>query len=248
MGELTSDQKTSSYQWVNIEDIEKLPGRQGIYLCQTLALLWKGMPNNRVDEIRKKIGEVSLPDFLYKVRDSQEVIFYGGSFNPWHEGHESCVKQAPSENIIIVPDYNPWKAKRNSFFGPTCRWASLRELALKFKDRGFSFYPGFWGIETPNPTSRWMPEVEYSQKSLIIGDDNFMSFDKWKNTKYLIGELERIYVIPRLHALTDIERKKREFESLFSTDVFQVMEPHEYQHVSSTAIRSAIKREFAFPL
>ena len=235
MGEMVIVHDEMNYLWVELEKLEKLPGRQGIYLCQVMAYMWEGMPHQG----QQGIKNISLPRFLKKVNNTQEVIFYGGSFNPWHMGHETCIKQCPTENVVVVPDFNPWKAKSGiPVFGPGCRWASLRELALKYRDHGFSFYPGFWGVETPNPTASWIPRVKYQQKSLVIGDDNFMSFDKWKNIDVLFSELENIYVIPRKYSLLDLKRKKSELEILYNKSIFQIMLPHQYQEISSTKIRS----------
>lgn len=237
----TLDQlQIEGFNWIKLEDLIELPKDQGVYLCQALAHLWPGMPHC-ISSVEDKI---QLPKFLYKISANQNVAFFGGSFNPWHEGHTACLELSPTDNIIIVPDYNPWKAhESNHELDESCRWKTLRELAMRFKNTSFSIYPGFWGIKTPNPTYNWMKQVQYENKSLIIGDDNFVSFEKWADAKKLVDLLEFIYIIPRILDLDKIESKKQELEDYFACKKFRIMKEHEFQHISSTEIRKKLYQQ-----
>ena len=56
---------------------------------------------------------MSLIQFINKNLSSyieDEIIFFGGSFNPWHKGHTECIKLLPQGiPIVILPDNNPFK-------------------------------------------------------------------------------------------------------------------------------------------
>jgi len=218
--------------WTSLEDLNSLKAPGGAFLCEALGLLWPKMSSS-VE------ATLELPSWMYKVNNEHRSTFFGGSFNPWHEGHSECIDQCPEENIIIVPDFNPWKEKREE----ACAFSSFKELCFSLKETPYSVYSGFWGREKSNPTINWLPNVQYKEKGLLIGDDNFLSFNKWQDYRGLLNELDFLYVVPRDFSLQEIKKMKSELESLNTNTSIIILNEHQYQDVSSTKIRKNLNQK-----
>ena len=161
-------------------------GEEGFGLCAWMARQFAGM--NPTGE-----APVPLPRFFLKSAYNQDrVCFYGGSFNPWHRGHRACVELCPEENIVVVPDGNPWKRTRKG----TQRWDDYLKICDALVDTSCSVYPGFLYADS-SPTADWLPRTDFGEKSLLVGADNFLKFDRWKDHALLAKALKRLYVVPR---------------------------------------------------
>lgn len=203
-------------------------------LCEWVAESFPRMP--------KKTEEFAQSDFGLRPFRSpgpieaseQEWVFYGGSFNPWHEGHQACLDLMPrNRKLVIVPDRNPWKPNARPL-----SWKDLWQLALQAHDAGHSLYPGFFLMSEPNPTVSWLPKVP-GKKSLLLGDDNLCQIKKWKDHEKLLSCLTSLYVAPRevsseLEALIE---ESSEYVRSFGIEVKRLGR-HDYEHVSSTDIRA----------
>lgn len=220
----------SNLQWILLEDLTELVDDHGAYLCQAIAYMWKGMPlfENSLNET------ISLPSFFYKKNHVREVTFFGGSFNPWHLGHRECLDQCQNNNIIIVPDTNPWK---DITIKNECAWKSFRSIALVVIDTDCSVYPGYWGIKYSNPTSEWIANTHFEKINLLIGDDNFMNFDRWKNPEVLNKNISEVMVVPRNQSIDVLDSKICDLEKIYPDIEFKLLKEHKYQEISSTTIR-----------
>lgn len=169
-----------------------------------------------------------LPPLFLKHKIEKTVTFFGGSFNPFHEGHRACLDLCPEKNILIVPDRNPFKEPvETDFFS----------LAEKLKDTPYSLYPGFLVKQEKNPTSSWLPHVNLPEKNFLMGDDSFMDLLKWNNPKGLMKALTKLYVVPRIHKRADyvaIERQLLEWNP--KLEVHYLAE-HPFMNLSSTKLR-----------
>jgi len=221
--------------WFPLITLKRLENPHGQMLCEAIGKFWPRMPS-----FKKQLGFINLPNLFYKksLAESQDIetIFFPGSFNPWHEGHRSCLDLAPKEsNIIVVPDFNPWKDREDIQTG--CGWEKYMSLALTLKDTPYSVFPGFLGLEKSNPTVDWLPFTTVEKKVLLVGEDSFLSLEEWKDTARLIGFLYRLYVVPREgHEAQVEETKKKLLEQKPTLDVV-ILPNHPYQDVSSTDIR-----------
>lgn len=216
----------SHFQWFSIENIPHFMNQEGALFCRILSLFWPHL-HFHISKLYKP------PQLIYKIDPQKEVVFYGGSFNPWHEGHFACLKLCPSQNIIVIPDNNPWKETNQNF----CRWKSFKELALKLKKSPYSVYPGFWASFDSNPTVDWLSKSSYPQKSLLMGDDNFFKFNRWKDYLTLCRYLTKIYVVPRNHTKEELEKKKIELLQAPSCPQIVILNEHPYQPLSSSQLR-----------
>lgn len=172
---------------------------------------------------------------LLKIKKFDKAIFYGGSFNPWHEGHRACLDLCPDEPLIVVPDYNPWKDLKARSAGP---WDLVVDLYHELKDTNYSIYPGFLIMEEATPTVDWLPRVNLEEKYFLMGEDNFLKLHLWKDYDQLLKSISGIYVCPRaadpLDINSQIDRLKKEFPNLKM--LFQAH--HDYEHFSSTFLRN----------
>ena len=115
------------------------------------------------------LGKVNLPDFLSPFSlPQEEIIFFTGTFAPWHEGHTLCIRSADVSPLVTAPDNNPWKEGQEAPFD------RLKTIPLDLFGDGRFLYLGFLGLKGPNPTALWIPKVKAPKVSLVMGDDCFM--------------------------------------------------------------------------
>lgn len=173
--------------------------------------------------------------FLNGLQSTQEEwVFYGGSFNPWHQGHSACLDLLPHKKIVILPDRNPWKKEESLIEENLCLF--LDQLSQKIHPERHALYPGFLAMDGVNPTIDWFSKV-VGKKSLLIGADNLLSFSKWKDYQHLLAQVHCLYVAPRT-----IEQSEEQFAAalehcrLFAREV-RVLDRHDFEDLSSTKLR-----------
>lgn len=173
-----------------------------------------------------------------ELEHASEIVFYGGSFNPWHDGHSACVILSPKEfPLIIIPDHNPQKQiilnKNLDFSKLTVQLKKLREKIW--------IYEGFYFDRKFNPTIEWVRDLRnvYPKKnfSLLLGHDSFINLKSWKNANELLNLLSSLYVVSR----QDDDEK-----NIFAQKQYLMINPkltisqqghHEFEHLSSTQLR-----------
>jgi len=221
----------NGWQWIPLISLERLENNFGALLCEALGKFWKVMPDSN-----KKLEIIKLPPLFKKKDLYKDVIFFPGSFNPWHKGHLECLKLCPNKSkIIVVPDSNPWKTPvGNSRF---CKWEKYRNLCLLLKNKPCSIYPGFLGLERSNPTITWFPKTKVKKKNLLMGDDSFLSLTNWKDFKKLISSIHKIYVVPRMGREEELRTEKGRLLSINPKLKIKFLPTHKYQKISSTKIR-----------
>lgn len=230
---LHDPQLSETLKLVPIYMLKEMSKNFGAILCEALGKFWRQMPSF-INNFRR----VELPSLFVKNHldfSKDEVIFYGGSFNPWHPGHKACLDVCPTNNIIVVPDYNPWK--KTAPIEGRCFWSEYRKLCLKLKDTPYAVYSGFWGLEDPNPTVNWIPNIRAEQKGLLLGDDSFVNILDWKDSEVLITFLKIIYVVPRMHKHDEMEFVKKKVLEIHPNMKVEILAEHEYMQESSTLIR-----------
>ncbi len=215
--------------WLRLGDLEKLAFDHGAILCEALGRFWEGLPT--FDPRLKGLSIFGRPQRL-----PERVTFFGGSFNPWHQGHTSCACLFPNPaELIVVPDSNPFKAGP----GNDCYWGKFRAILAALRDIPCHVFPGFFGMETPNPTVGWLPLTLFSEKGLLVGDDNFATFDQWWDAHGLARALDHLYVVPRTAPEQDIQASLKWFETHHPHCRIAFLEDAPYRGLSSTSIRRA---------
>lgn len=164
------------------------------------------------------------------------VGLFFGSFNPVHIGHLALANYMLSftdmdQVWLVVSPHNPLK-KKSGLLNQNDR-LHLVNLALDFNPKikstniEFDLPQPSYTINTLAHLKEKFPEHQFS---LIMGQDNLQTLDKWKNYEEILKKYH-IYVYPRKNV------KSSEFDSHKHVHLTEapVME------ISSTFIRNAIK-------
>lgn len=228
-------QNVADARWFLLSEIEELAFDHGAILCEALGYLWEGMPN-----FVEKFKKIKIDHFYKKSDFKDALVLFPGSFNPWHEGHLSCLKLCPNQNILIVPDVSPWKTLGDN----SCLWKKYSQFCENLNDTVYSVYPGFLGKESANPTIDWLPKVVAREKWLLIGDDNFFQIESWKKFSELLSSLKGLYVVSRTSENEENAEYKKIVNSLSKSHPklkIIYLNGNTKRDISSTKLRSGAK-------
>lgn len=180
-----------------------------------------------------------LSDFIKntELKNEEEFVFFGGSFNPWHAGHSSCIELMPSEKkIIVIPDHSPFKEI-------TQKISTIEDIQVeinKLPQTTFLF-DGFYKANKKNPTFYWMKELHDSfpekKLSLLIGFDSFISIHKWTEANKLISLLDTLYIAGRLDDESIKQEQIHYLQKINPTLKLHFLGGHPHENLSSTIIR-----------
>ncbi|MBD65554.1 MAG: hypothetical protein CME62_10125 [Halobacteriovoraceae bacterium] len=173
---------------------------------------------------------------------AQEIVFFGGSFNPWHEGHTSCIRLLPADlPIVIVPDHNPFKKLTKTHEKLTSPAQIVKQI--QFLNRNIFIYDGFFIREEKNPTNVWINELKLhlpmTKISFLVGYDTFMAMPKWINIEKLLKDLDCLYVASRLE---NDQHHSEDAQQLYPAEnklEIKFLGHHNFEHLSSTELRKS---------
>ena len=202
--------------WNNFDQLT--PG-EDLLVSQALGIMWE-----------QQLGDLPALFSPWQLDLEKELCFYGGAFNPWHEGHSECLKQCPVEQIVVIPDENPWKEARLE----TNVFKSLFELSHRIASYNCVVWSKFLLQDERNPTASWFLNFPHPQKSLLIGDDNFLKFHEWKKYEEILENCHKVYVLPRYETPASLIEKRETFKQ---GQKFIILERNPYASFSSTKIR-----------
>lgn len=180
------------------------------------------------DELRKLCPELVVG------HDRDEWVFFGGSFFPWHSGHQACLTLLPDDKTcFVLPDRNPWKEVRD--VDPVL---TTIELAGKVKFKASQFLvPTFLLDQRKNPTVEWMLDLRrrFPEKklSLLMGFDSFLNLPTWTRADELLPLLHTVYVASRL------ENAEEQAKAAAAVPGLKVifLGHHQHEGLSSTNLR-----------
>lgn len=193
-------------------------------------------------------GDKEELSFPFSPVSKDLVVFYPGSFSPWHKGHRECLrllsKSISNEegksvaSIVVVPDYNPWKNVRDTDLKEEVLsvWNSLDELQKDF-NLSYHLYLGFLFVKKKNPTWEWMKNLEQKRKWILMGEDSFLALDQWFEAEKLLNFLEGIYVVPREAPPIKVSEQLQKIESISKDIEVVFLDHHKYENFSSTYLR-----------
>lgn len=170
--------------------------------------------------------------------DKDEWVFFGGSFYPWHSGHQACLNLLPEDKTcFVLPDRNPWKEVRD--VDPVL---STIELAGKIKFKAHQFLvPTFLLDDRKNPTVEWIEGLHkaYPKKklSLLMGFDSFLNLPEWTRAEELLPLLHTIYVASRLETEDDQKQALEKVKKLHPSLNITYLGRHPHEGASSTKLR-----------
>lgn len=167
------------------------------------------------------------------------IALFFGSFNPFHLGHlrlgEFILENKLFDEVwFVVSPCNPLKNQAD-LIDENLRLemvvgAIKHNSQLKASDIEFSMPIPSYTIDTLYHISREFPENHFS---LLIGSDNALVFDKWKNYRELLEKFE-IVVYPRLGFNFNEVAHLYPQMKLIDSPIYDI---------SSTEIRACIKQQ-----
>lgn len=167
------------------------------------------------------------------------VALFFGSFNPFHVGHKALAEfvienHKFDELWFIVSPCNPLKDK-SDLIDENVRLKMLLGAItdnpkLKACDIEFNMPIPSYTIDTLRKLSSTFTQHTFS---LLIGSDNALVFDKWKNYKELLDEYT-VIVYPRTGSNFELVRNTYPSMKLIDSPVFDI---------ASTQIRIALKQQ-----
>ncbi|WP_408096945.1 hypothetical protein ACJVC5_18070 [Peredibacter sp. HCB2-198] len=177
------------------------------------------------------------PELPFK-NELGEWVFFGGSFNPWHEGHQACLTLMPEDKMcFILPDRNPHKELRE--LSPV---ATILEISAHAKLKNLQFIvPTFLLEQKQNPTVNWVEKFKNDypthKVSLLMGFDSFSNLRNWTRSEALLPLLNTVYVVSRLE--DDQDRREALDHARARGPHLNIvfLGKHEFEDVSSTEIR-----------
>ena len=130
------------------------------------------------------------------------VGLYLGTFNPIHNGHVTLAKyfsELPEldQVLVVISPQSPFKIE-DTFINDIKRLELAKTVFKSFKNVKVSDIE--FKMSKPNFTIDTLKEFkkrhEYNNLILLIGEDNLVGFNKWKDYEEII-EIAEVYVYPR---------------------------------------------------
>lgn len=172
----------------------------------------------------------------------EEWIFFGGTFNPWHQGHQACLDLIDhKKTCLLVPDRNPQKELLE--IDPI---TTLLELSSKVHFRANQYFvPTFLLDHKTNPTIEWVEilkrTVPEKKISLLMGFDSLKSLPSWIRVNELLSKLHTLYVVSRLENEGEQEIAVQKVHNICSSVHVELLGHHLYENLSSTELRAKKK-------
>ncbi len=128
--------------------------------------------------------------------DSTGVVIFGGTFDPFHQGHFEIVKSLSKEfdKVLVIPT-NVSYYKNHKITDFKTRFDNVKKQLKTFSNVEVS------DIERTNITQSFYDVLkiiskEYTNISLALGSDEYNMLDTWKNYKEIL-KLVKLVVITR---------------------------------------------------
>lgn len=169
----------------------------------------------------------------------KRIGIYSGSFNPIHLGHQNLAKYLIDNEIVdevwfVVSPCNPLKNQAdllNEYIRLDMLMLAIQnEPLFKASDIEFVMPIPSYTVDTLHELTRQFPDNQFQ---LIIGSDNALVFDQWKNPQQILTEYP-VLVYPR-----------RGFNFAEVEDLYPQMQllNTPYFDISSTQVRNLIGQE-----
>lgn len=175
----------------------------------------------------------------------ENVVLFGGTFDPIHNGHLRIARAASmflNADVVFVPAKNP--PGKEPIATPEQRLSMLR-LALK-SDGSSSFSISLFEMKSKDPVNYWVDTVEhfagkYKHRKLyfLIGADEVNAFPSWKEPERICSMATPLYVSrPDIKIEDDVLRRFRMMRLCYDSS----------GEVSSSAVRSLQSMDIPVPV
>lgn len=225
---IVSDSGNYTMIWTSL-----LPDLDPVYAQAMVELVSARYP---VSPDHKHLAE-TCPQMVFQ-NPHDEWIFFGGSFNPWHQGHQACLHLLPEDRTcLIMPDRNPEKELRDLSVVST-----ILEISTKARFKKYQYLvPTFLLQNKTNPTVEWVERMKEEfptyKISLLLGFDSFSKIKNWIRSDDLLPLIHTLYVVSRLE---DDEDRRLALDEVhargFNVNVV-FLGKHDFEMISSTELR-----------
>lgn len=167
---------------------------------------------------------------------TQKIGIFGGTFDPIHIGHiittRFVLEQRGLDKIIFMPcNISPLKTDCNS--ASTVHRLNMLKLAIEdLPQFDFSDYEIQKGEVSFTFDTLFEMKKKHSDIELIIGYDNLVVFDKWKNSDGIF-DIAKVIVMKR-HGTSSEKRSHNYFDKAIILNTPSI-------EISSTEIRKRVK-------
>ncbi len=175
-----------------------------------------------------------------------ELVIYGGSFNPPHLGHREAVRTALEElhpdRLLVIPDREPpHKQMETGSPSPEERMrlcelnfagfehVELSDMELQRSGKSYSY-------DTVCELQEAYPEARIT---LLIGTDMLLSFEEWYHFEYLMQHCRLAVLSRELDDLDALREASENFREKYGADICLL--PHAPLPMSSTEIRERLR-------
>lgn len=128
-------------------------------------------------------------DFYLKMKRNNKdmkIALFFGSFNPVHKGHIAIMNYLLNnelvDKVLVVPTNNYWDKEISTSLENRIKMLKMYEssnIIIDTKHNNYNYTCDLLdALEKENPNNNYV---------LVMGDDNLMQLEKWKNYKSLIN-------------------------------------------------------------
>ncbi len=169
-----------------------------------------------------------------------KIGLYGGTFDPIHNAHliisQYIKEELHLDKIIFIPSANP--PHKSTFSQPKIRLkmvysATKNNASFQCSELEIHQERQTYSVDTIRQIKRGLDDSGGCDLFWIMGSDNFISFDTWKNPRE-ICTMTRLVIFPRNH--NDVHLTRHEFKE---KAIYLKKAP--IIDISSTYIRSLVK-------
>ena len=173
-----------------------------------------------------------------------KILIFGGSFNPFHNGHLHLFRVlrdlVKPDKTLVIPTYIPvHKAVGGDFLAPEHRLEMCRlafdDADVEVSDLEISQSKPCYSFDTLNKIREMYPDAELF---LACGTDMFLTFDQWYRYRD-IYQLAIICAVARDDSLDKMKAFAKEQEKLGMKYLLSQAEPYV---ISSSDIRDMLRR------
>lgn len=160
-----------------------------------------------------------------------KIGVYVGSFNPVHKGHMKIVRHLIEnkylDKVLIIPTRNYWNKQNLIDIKDRINMLKMYQSDSIIIDTNLNYLKYTYEIFEKLPKD--------NSYSLILGADNIINFDKWKNYKELLKH--NLIIINRDNIDINYYLKKHKIKNYTIVDDLPLLD------ISSTMIRNLIKEK-----
>ncbi len=201
---------------------------------------WISLEASRLGLVQERAEKIMAP-LRVEFPLASEVVFFGGSFDPWHEGHASCMNLLPHAlKLIVVPDRNPLKPLKE-IKNVVTHFSALSQEISQSTNRAHHIHPGFLFLTEKNPTVSWVLRALHRRPdlrlSLLMGFDSFKSLPQWVKVQDLLKLVHCLYVASRLESDDERLKAERALKEIYPETNVVYLGHHPHEDKSSTKLR-----------